>query len=75
LLFTDDMRGYAGRQFRVFKRVESIFLEESKQRRTLKNTVLLDAVYCPGITFRCDRSCFLFWKEVWVRRVSPGSKG
>jgi hypothetical protein len=72
LLFTDDMRGFAGKQFRVFKRVESIFLEESKQRRTLKNTVLLDAVYCPGITFRCDRSCFLFWKEVWLRRVPEG---
>jgi hypothetical protein len=70
LLFTDDMKGYAGRQFRVFKRVESIFLEESKQRRTLKNTVLLEAVYCPGITFRCDRSCFLFWKEVWLRRAT-----
>ena len=79
LLFTDDMKGYAGKQFRVFKRVESIFLEESKQRRTLKNTVLLETVYCPGITFRCDRSCFLSWKEVWLRRIpaaeerQPGS--
>jgi hypothetical protein len=69
LLFTADMDGYAGKRFRVFKRVESIFLEESKQRRTLKNTVLLEAVYCPGITFRCDRSCFLFWKEAWLRRA------
>jgi hypothetical protein len=74
LLFTDDMKGYVGRQFRVFKRVESIFLEESKQRRTLKNTVLLEAVYCPGITFRCDRSCFLFWKEVWLRRATTLEK-
>jgi hypothetical protein len=74
LLFTDDMKGYVGRQFRVFKRVESIFLEESKQRRTLKNTVLLEAVYCPGITFRCDRSCFLFWKEVWLRRATALEK-
>jgi len=69
LLFTADMDGYAGKRFRVFKRVESIFLEESKQRRTLKNTVLLESVYCPGITFRCDRSCFLFWKEAWLRRA------
>ncbi len=64
------MRGFAGKRYRVFKRVESIFLEESKQRRTLKNTVLLEAVYCPGVTFRCDRSCFLFWKEAWLRRTS-----
>jgi hypothetical protein len=71
LLFTDDMRGFAGRRFRVFKRVESIFLEESKQRRTLKNTVLLETAYCPGITFRCDRSCFLFWKEAWLRKTPP----
>lgn len=69
LLFTDDMRGFAGKKLRVFKRVESIFLEESKQRRTVKNTVLLEDSYCPGITFRCDRSCFLFWKETWLKRV------
>jgi len=71
LLFTADMQRYAGQRFRVFKRVESIFLEESKQRRTIKNTVILETVYCPGVTFRCDRSCFLFWKEAWLRRVEP----
>lgn len=69
LLFTEDMKPYVGKRFQVFKRVETIFLEESKQRRTLKNTVLLTSVYCPGTTFNCDRSCFLFWKEVWLKRA------
>ena len=68
-LFTDEMVPYIGKRFRVHKRVESIFLEESKQRRTIKNTVLLESSYCHGKNFNCDRSCFLFWKEVWLKRA------
>jgi len=41
-----------------------------QQRRMIKNTVLLESTYCQGKNFNCDRSCFLFWKEVWLRRVS-----
>ncbi|HEY3838190.1 MAG TPA: hypothetical protein VGL72_16535 [Bryobacteraceae bacterium] len=69
LLFTAEMMRCAGQRFRVHKRVESIFLEESKQRRTIRNTVLLEQSYCDGKAFKCDRSCFLFWKEAWLRRV------
>jgi hypothetical protein len=69
LLFTDEMISSAGKRFRVHKRVESIFLEESKQRRTIKNTVLLEHSYCQGKMFNCDRSCFLFWKEIWLRKI------
>jgi hypothetical protein len=69
LLFTDDMARFAGQRLRVHKRVESIFLEESKQQRKIKNTVLLESAFCSGKSFNCDRSCFLFWKEVWLRRV------
>lgn len=72
LLFTGDMTEYAGKRFRVFKRVENLFLEESKQHRKLKNTVILESSYCHGRTFNCDRSCFLFWKEAWLRRAEPG---
>ena len=75
LLFTDEMTPFIGKRFRVHKRVESIFLEESKQRRTIKNTVLLESSYCHGRNFNCDRSCFLFWKEIWLRRVSEGVIG
>jgi hypothetical protein len=71
LLFTNEMRSYFGKRLRVFKRVERIYLEESRQNRKLKNTVLLDGVCCTGADMECDKACFLFWKEVWLRRAEP----
>ncbi|MDP3001016.1 MAG: hypothetical protein Q8N47_26275, partial [Bryobacterales bacterium] len=71
LLLTNEMRPYFGRKFRVFKRVERIYLEESRQKRKLKNTVLLEGLYCSGAEMECDKACFLFWKEVWLRRTTP----
>jgi hypothetical protein len=72
LLFTKEMHRYHGQRFRVFKRVEKIFMEESKQNRKVKNTVLLEGVHCQGLDLGCDKSCFLFWKEAWLRRAEQG---
>jgi hypothetical protein len=70
-----EMLAHCGQQFRVRKRVEKIFLEESRQNRKLKNTVLLEGVHCQGHGLDCDRQCFLFWREVWLKRVSgPDNK-
>lgn len=70
LAFLPGMAPFCGRQFRVFKRMETLYQEESGQVRRMKNTVLLEAVYCDGLLMRCDRSCFYFWREAWLRRVS-----
>ncbi|MCW5982012.1 MAG: hypothetical protein KIT09_28260 [Bryobacteraceae bacterium] len=64
-----EMLRHCGGQYRVYKRVEKIFLEESRQNRKLKNTVLLDGVQCQGIGLDCDRCCYLFWREAWLKRV------
>jgi hypothetical protein len=41
----------------------------------MKNTVLLDGAICDGWGGKCDRSCFFFWREAWLRRVeSAGEK-
>lgn len=69
LAFTFEMRAYCGRRFRVFKRLERMFNECTHERRGLKNTVLLEGVYCQGAGFGCDRSCFHFWREAWLRRA------
>ena len=73
LAFLPEMRQYCGRQFRVFKRVERIFLEESQQARRIKDTVFLDGVYCGGMGIGCDKSCFFFWRESWLKRVEEGT--
>jgi hypothetical protein len=70
LSFTPEMREYCGRRFRVFKRVERICVEgKPDEMRRLKNTVILEGVICHGGSRACDRSCFLFWREAWLRRV------
>lgn len=70
LLWMTGMRKHCGHQYRVLRRVERIILESNGELRKMKNTVLLDGVMCNGSTFnRCDRSCFHFWREVWLRRV------
>ena len=71
LLFSNEMKLHCGKRYRVFKRVESIFNEFTREQRKVKNTVLLDAVYCRGEGLGCDRSCFHMWREAWLRRV-PG---
>jgi hypothetical protein len=70
LLWMVGMRKFCGKRYRVFKRVETIMLENNGESRKMKNTVLLEGVMCDGSEFcACDRSCFHFWREAWLRRV------
>ena len=68
--FMPGMARYCGKTFRVYKKVRMIILEGSGEVRHLKHTVLLNGVICDGEHFVCDRSCFYFWKEAWLRRLS-----
>jgi hypothetical protein len=76
LRFLPGMLPFCEHRFRVHKRLETLFLEESRQIRKMKNTVLLEDVFCDGSSYHCDRSCFYYWREAWLRKVdgpSPGS--
>jgi hypothetical protein len=65
-----NMRKFCGKRYRVLKRLETMLLESSGKYRQVKNTVLLDGVICDGQDwFGCDRSCYHFWREVWLRRI------
>jgi hypothetical protein len=69
LIFTPEMRKHCGRRYCVLKRLELMFDEHSREQRQVRNTVLLDGAYCEGEGIGCDRSCFLYWREAWLRRV------
>jgi hypothetical protein len=73
LAFTPEMVKFCGKRFRVFKRLENIILESTGELRRIKSpTVLLEAVFCDGKAHgECDRSCFCFWREAWLRRIAP----
>jgi hypothetical protein len=73
LQFVPEMRDYFGRRLRVMKQVLRICIENAEgdigEVRSLKNTVLLEEAMCKGAGVGCDRSCYYFWREAWLKRV------
>jgi hypothetical protein len=71
--FMPEMWDYCGQRGRVFKRVEKICLENIPRTvRKMKNTVILEGAVCKGSGIGCDRACFYFWRECWLKRVPGG---
>jgi hypothetical protein len=69
-LWMTGMRKFCGKRYRVFKRIENILLETNGDSRKMTNTVILEGVMCDGAKFGgCDRSCFHFWREAWLKRI------
>ena len=76
LLWMTGMRKYCGTRRRVYRKVEKIMLESNGQLRAMKHTVLLEGAMCDGRAFGgCDRSCFHFWREGWLKRVPEQERG
>jgi hypothetical protein len=71
LYFMSEMEKFCGKKFKIFKKVEIIKLEPTGEVRKLRSpTVFLEGVYCNGeLQEGCDRSCFHFWKEAWLKRI------
>jgi hypothetical protein len=71
LLFTPPMLRYCGKRYYVANRLQKMILEENGRMIHLKDTVVLDGVTCQA--WGCQRSNLQFWREIWLRRVEPGS--
>jgi len=71
LSFDPEMLKFCRRRFRVYKRVNRIIVESTGRVREMRSpTVLLEGSVCNGHAHGgCDRSCFCFWREIWLRRV------
>jgi len=76
LRFNPEMEAFCGKRFKVYKRLDKMIVESTGELRKIRApTVLLDGVFCNGkAQGGCDRSCFCFWREAWVRRVATDSK-
>jgi hypothetical protein len=73
LLFMPEMIPYCGRRFTVARRADKICdtIQYTGSRR-LREAVLLDDLRCDGSHHDdCQAECRLFWKEQWLRRVTP----
>lgn len=73
LEFMTGMEMFTGKRFTVLKRVRAIFDERAWKMVRVRNTVILRDVICDGRGMYekegCDRCCFYFWKEQWLRKI------
>jgi len=71
--FLGGMERFCGKEFRVLREIKFMFDEKSWRIVRLKNAVLLQDHVCDSRgqydKERCDRSCYYFWKEQWLRKV------
>lgn len=67
----NEMAPYCGTVHRVHKSMERFVDERELKVKKCKGLVLLEGVMCHGTTAfgRCDRSCFVFWREEWLERI------
>jgi hypothetical protein len=71
--FLEYMWEYCGTTQRVFKAMERFLDERDYKVKKVNGIVILEGVICPGtpVFGRCDRSCFLFWREEWLEKIEP----
>ncbi len=67
----NEMSPYCGTVHRVHKSMERFVDERELRVKKCKGLILLEGAMCQGTTAfgRCDRSCFIFWREEWLERV------
>lgn len=73
LQFLPGMSRYAGTRAVVLRRVNIIFDEQIRSFRKC-NSVILTDVICDGHDMfnktGCDRCCYFFWKDEWLKKIS-----
>lgn len=74
LYFMPGMWKYCGGRFRVLGRVDRMISERTGGTVRLADTVILEGAVCDGKAHDgCQRGCYAFWKESWLRRAGgPG---
>jgi hypothetical protein len=68
--FLAEMHQYCGTEQRVFKSMERFMDERDYKVKKTRGLILLENVFCSGtpVFGKCDRSCFLFWREEWLEK-------
>lgn len=70
LSFEPEMALHCGRRYRVACPVRTIIAEETGKMVQLNNTVILEGLVCQGICAKnCPRANYLYWREIWLKRV------
>jgi hypothetical protein len=75
LAFNAELVPYCGKVFRVRTRIERFIDEKTGKMLKMKTpAVILDRAYCQslysGKRILCPRAVFVWWREIWLERVS-----
>lgn len=75
LSFDAELVPYCGKRYRVKTRVENFIDEKTGEMRRLRTpAVILEGVDCrsfySGQRMFCPRSIHLWWREIWLERIS-----
>ena len=69
--FLEYMGQYCDTTQRVLQVMERFLDERDYHVKKCKGIILLEGVICHGtpVFGRCDRCCFLFWREEWLEKI------
>lgn len=76
LHFAPEMIPYCGKTLRVLARADRMIAEGIGTMRSMKNTVILEDSVCDSATWAfgaCPRQDYIYWREIWLKRVQPHS--
>lgn len=75
--FMAEMARYCDTKQRVLRPLERFVDERDLRVKRARGIVLLEGVLCSGTAEfgRCDRSCYLFWREEWLQRLEGAPDG
>ena len=64
---------YSGGRYRVRNRLDRMISEATGEMRQVEGTVILENLHCLcwNVLGGCPRQDFMYWREVWLRRVEP----
>jgi hypothetical protein len=64
---------YSGRRYRVRNRLDRLISEATGEMRQVEGTVILEDLHCLcwNVLGGCPRQDFMYWRELWLRRVEP----
>lgn len=73
LLFMPEMYAYAGRRFRIRRKIGEV-LDGGRRVPVSESIHLLEGLYCSGAIIEqngpCQRACRLLWHEDWLQMES-----
>ena len=69
--FLEYMSQYCRTTQRVLQVMERFLDERDYRVKKCKGIILLEGVICHGtpVFGRCDRCCYLFWREEWLEKI------